>query len=164
MRHSDTSVPTNGFGQKYSLHTWRANCVKHLASYNAWRAFIKLRDASETARYLVSPDPQKPKQAQFLTQPAYEVFGEREIKELIQELQTLKNGMRVEMVVLIGELGIQSQLDKSDLSNVASAMLRFSSKINFLQTGRQFLQGKLSDSQMTALEQCMQSKGYHFAS
>jgi hypothetical protein len=161
-KHTLTSIPTDMYGRKYTHHAWRIERVKQLSSQETWREFRKLREASEMARYLTHPGALEAHQPQFLSQPAYLTFEETKIRALVRSLDTVRKGLKFEIVVFIEELGICNELEGDDLEDITHFMLRFSGKADFLHNGRRFLQDQLSEGEMAVLEGCMQTKKYSF--
>jgi len=91
-KHTETSIPVGEDGKfLYTSHAWREKIVEKNLSKEAFKSFRKLRDASETARYLslyrvhagMTPD--------WLDRPASEYFSQDDAKILVEEnLKTLK--------------------------------------------------------------------------
>lgn len=52
-KHTETSIPVGSDGKfLYTAHAWRERIIEKELNKDAFKSFRKLRDASETARYL----------------------------------------------------------------------------------------------------------------
>ena len=96
-KHTETSIPVGSDGRfKYSPHSWREKIAEKNFTEKAWKSFRKLRDASETARYLslvrIAPQ-QKP---QWLGKPAPEHFSPDSAKRLVEtDLSVIRNELKI---------------------------------------------------------------------
>ncbi len=91
-KHTETSIPLDESGKlKYSPHAWREKMVEKIGK-DIFKSFRKLRDASETARYLSLSRIGAKRKPVWLKIPASEFFTREEAEKLIKkELKNLKN-------------------------------------------------------------------------
>jgi hypothetical protein len=92
-QHTETSIPVNRDGKlQYTPHAWREKVVERDCSKDAFKSFRKLRDASETARYLSLFRVRAGGIPQWLNKPAAEYFSQRNAKNIVeQDLLMLKS-------------------------------------------------------------------------
>lgn len=84
-KHTETSIPVGRDGKfKMSPHAWRENLIGRFLSEEAFKKFRKLRDASETARYLTLCRIGSEKDSQWLDGLASEYFPPEEAKKLVE--------------------------------------------------------------------------------
>ena len=96
-KHTETSIPVGGDGRfQCSPHAWRERIVKRDLNRSAFKSFRKLRDASETARYLslyrTGPG-QKPR---WLDRPASQYFTPQDAGILVKkDLTVLRKELKI---------------------------------------------------------------------
>ena len=164
-KHCATSMPKRGQWDKHTKHTLRLDCIKDWRS--AHNALKKLMEKCEITRYLAEKNPRAAYGIKFLSRPAYEVFGEREVQGLIDELSGVRNGLKVDLMTFISGLGMygnpgEVKDDSDEVRLITHWILRFETLANFLCTGKSILQKNLSSDQVEDLEDRMEASGYHF--
>jgi len=93
-KHTETSIPLDKDGKfLHTPHAWRERLVERQLNRKAFLSFRKLRDASETARYLnLFPRKAPP----WLDKPASDYFSPEDAKKMVGEsLAILKNELGV---------------------------------------------------------------------
>jgi len=99
-QHSETSIPTNSDGKFfYTVHAWREKLIKELINDQyAFKAFRKLRIASEHVRYLSLLQPSL--SFQPLDKPAFEFYDLEDASALINNnLAIIKKALQVPISV-----------------------------------------------------------------
>lgn len=83
-KHTETSIP-KGNNDKLicSPHSWREKLIEKKLSKNAFKAYRKLREASETARYLSLYRVGCESSQNWLNIPASEYFSAQEARRLV---------------------------------------------------------------------------------
>lgn len=96
-KHTETSIPIGEDGRYlYTAHAWREKIVETQLSKDAFKSFRKLRDASETARYLSLYRIGPARKPQWLDKPAPDYFNHEEAKQwVLKSLATLKSGLAI---------------------------------------------------------------------
>jgi hypothetical protein len=91
-KHTEISIPFGEDGKfLYTPHAWREKLVERYLSKEAFKSFRKLRDASETARYLSFYRVHTGKTPSWLDRPAPEYFSQYDAKNLVEKsLKTFK--------------------------------------------------------------------------
>lgn len=91
-KHTETSIPVGQDGRfKYTAHAWREKIVEQKLRKDAFKSFRKLRDASETARYLSLYRIGTERMPQWLDKPAPDYFNPNDAKNMVEKsLMTLK--------------------------------------------------------------------------
>lgn len=96
-KHTETSIPVGRDGKfNMSPHAWREKLIHNHLSEEAFKKFRKLRDASETARYLTLCRIGSSKSPQWLDGLASDYFPPGEAKKLVE----------IDLEVFLAELGI----------------------------------------------------------
>lgn len=150
-KHSDTSIPLDNLGNlKYSNHTWREILIqKHLR--NVYRSYRKLKENSETARYLTLSSGAH-------IQPSYNYFQVQDAKNSLKILESLEEGLNIELAKFLYELN----MDKSDQMKafwlINKVLQNFSSEKDILDKSK--LKKFLSNTEITFLENHLASKGH----
>jgi len=92
-KHTEISIPVGEDGKfLYTPHAWREKLVERYLSKEAFKSFRKLRDASETARYLSLYRVHSGKALSWLDRPASEYFSQDAAENLVEKsLKTFKN-------------------------------------------------------------------------
>ena len=96
-KHSETSIPLGSDGKLlYSAHTWREKIAEKNFSKETFKSFRKLRDASETARYLSQyVGPRERRELRWF-QPAPQHFSTDDAKTLDEtDLTVIKNDLKI---------------------------------------------------------------------
>lgn len=84
-KHTETSIPVGSDGKfQHTPHAWREKLVCKNLSKNAFKSFRRLRDASETSRYLSFYRTGQGGMPQWLDKPASEYFKPEDAKELVE--------------------------------------------------------------------------------
>jgi len=97
-KHTETSIPIGKDGRfLYTPHAWRERIVERNLSKKAFKSFRKLRDASETARYLSLYRVRPGMMPGWLDRPVPDYFSPENASNLVEK--SLRN--------LKGELGIE---------------------------------------------------------
>ena len=96
-KHTETSIPVGQDGRYlYTAHAWREKIVESQLSKDAFKSFRKLRDASETARYLSLYRIGPGRKPYWLDKPASDYFVYEDAKKMVREsLIALKNELGV---------------------------------------------------------------------
>lgn len=91
-KHTETSIPLNADGQfKYTSHVWREKIAEKKLSKGGFINFRKLRNASQTARYLSISRYNPGKEPQWLNKQASDFFTPDDARNLVEKsLQPLK--------------------------------------------------------------------------
>lgn len=95
--HTETSIPVDPDGKlKYTPHAWREKIVERELSKEAFKSFRKLRNASETARYLSLYRIRGGRVPQWLDSPAPDYFRPEDAKNMVEKtLITLKSELGI---------------------------------------------------------------------
>jgi len=90
--HTETSIPVDKNGKlRYTPHAWREKLIEKKLSKDAFKSFRKLRDASETARYLSLARIQPGVSMKWIPKPAPQYFNPNDAKNLVEKaLETFK--------------------------------------------------------------------------
>jgi len=94
-RHTETSIPVGQDGKfLYTPHAWREKIIEKELSKDTFKSFRKLRDASETARYLnlyrISPR-QITQLTPWIDKPASDYFRPEDAETIVgKDLAILK--------------------------------------------------------------------------
>lgn len=131
-KHSETSIPVDNEGSTiYSPHSWREKIVEQKTNREIFKAFRKLRDASETARYLSLyriGDPQ----FKWITAPASDYFKPKQAKQLvIDDLQKLKLELKIELSEILHSLKLHELTSTAPLIH-SKILSTFKTKEDFL--------------------------------
>ena len=96
-KHTETSIPVGTDGRhKMSPHTWREKIAEKYFTKEAWKSFRKLRDASETARYLSLSRISPRREPQWTDKPASQFFSPDDAKRLVQtDLTVIRPDLKV---------------------------------------------------------------------
>ncbi len=85
-KHTETSIPVSPDGKlQYTPHAWREKMVERHLGRDAFVGFRKLRDASETARYLSLSRLRTGQIPQWLDRPASDYFSPEDAKNLVEK-------------------------------------------------------------------------------
>ena len=85
-KHTETSIPIGEDGKfLYTPHAWREKIIEKSLSKEAFKSFRKLRDASETARYLSLYRASPGVQPAWIDKPASEYFSQDDAKSLVEK-------------------------------------------------------------------------------
>lgn len=95
-KHTETSIPVDTKGRlRYTAHAWREKIIQNKLSKDAFRSFRKLRDASETARYLSLARISPRGTPDWIPAPACQYFSLEYAKELVvKELSDFRESLR----------------------------------------------------------------------
>jgi hypothetical protein len=90
-KHTETSIPVGEDGKfLYTPHAWREKIVERNLSKEAFKGFRKLRDASETARYLSLYRVHPGMTPGWIDMPASDYFRPEDARSLVEKsLRTL---------------------------------------------------------------------------
>lgn len=96
-KHTETSIPVGGDGKfKYTPHAWREKIVERDLSERAFKSFRKLKDASETARYLSLYRVHAGREPNWLDKPAPDYFTPEDAGNLVEkDLGNLKTELGI---------------------------------------------------------------------
>lgn len=96
-KHTETSIPVDPDGKLlYTAHAWREQIIQKRLSKDAFKSFRKLRDASETARYLSLYRIGAGRSPNWLDKPASDYFKPEDAKTLVEkDLNTFKNELGI---------------------------------------------------------------------
>ncbi|MDY6833450.1 MAG: hypothetical protein SVY53_01440 [Chloroflexota bacterium] len=83
-KHSETSIPMSNGKIKYSPHTWRQLIVEKEFDKPVWKSFRKLRDGSQTARYLSPSRPWHGVSPRWLNKPASDYFTPEAARKMVE--------------------------------------------------------------------------------
>lgn len=105
-KHTETSIPVGEDGRFLSTpHAWREKIVERDLRRRAFKSFRKLRDASETARYLSlyrvhRPSRVRPRTRGWIDRPAPDYFNPEDARNLVEKsLENLKIELGIEDIV-----------------------------------------------------------------
>lgn len=96
-KHTETSIPIGSDGKLlYTPHAWRERIVQNELSRDAFTSFRKLRDASETARYLSLYRIGRAHDPKWLDKPASNYFTQEDARNMVEKsLTTLKGKLGI---------------------------------------------------------------------
>ncbi len=96
-KHTETSIPTDEEGRlRYTPHAWRERIVRRDLSKNAFKSFRKLRDASETARYLSLYRMRPGRMPRWLDKLASQHFRQEDANNMVKKgLDILRNELGI---------------------------------------------------------------------
>lgn len=97
-KHTETSIPLTPDGKlQYTPHAWRENLMQKKLSKEAFINFRKLRDASETARYLsLTRISRIKREYKWIDKIASDYFALKDAKNLIKkDLIAFKAGINI---------------------------------------------------------------------
>lgn len=105
--HTETSIPRYPDGElQYTGHTWRQRLVRRHLPPAVYKAFRKLRENSETARYL-SGGQIGPNWAP-LDVPATQFFRQKDAQNMLRrDLRDLKSGVNLGFPEFLSQLGLE---------------------------------------------------------
>ncbi|MEW6409670.1 MAG: hypothetical protein AB1488_06100 [Nitrospirota bacterium] len=85
-KHTETSIPVDHDGRfLYTPHAWREKIIENELSRDAFKSFRKLRDASETARYLSLYRIRAGRIPQWLDKPAPDYFRPEDAGNMVRK-------------------------------------------------------------------------------
>lgn len=107
-KHCETSIPTDSNGEfKYTAHTWREKIIQRFPR-DQFNAFRKLRNASETARYLSFSRLRPGQSPNWLPTPATQYFKDTDAKRMIAEdLKLFRRELKIELIELLHNLKLE---------------------------------------------------------
>jgi len=96
-KHTETSIPVRRDGKlSCTPHAWRERIVGRQLNKYAFISFRKLRDTSETARYLSLYRIEVGRPPQWLDKPASQYFRPEDAKNMVEkDLATLRNELKI---------------------------------------------------------------------
>lgn len=96
-KHTETSIPVGPDGKfQYTAHAWRERIVQKELKRDTFKSFRKLRDASETARYLSFYRIGARRPPRWLDKPASQYFKHEDAKSMVnKELVILRNELKI---------------------------------------------------------------------
>jgi len=96
-KHTETNVPVGPDGKlRYTYHAWRERIVERQLNRNAFISFRKLRDNSETARYLSLYRIEAGRRFQWLDRPASQYFRPEDAKSMVEkDLAVLRKELKI---------------------------------------------------------------------
>ncbi len=158
-RHTETSIPPDEEGKlKYTAHGWREKIIVNKLTRVGFKAFRKLRDSSETARYL-SLSRLGTKSIEWLDRPASQYFKPQHAQKMVEkDLQTLKKELKIDLSKLLHSLKLQNKTPNA-LLIIQQILSRFHSKESFLNASLNNLKRFMSEETLSLLRnQLEQSK------
>ncbi len=157
-KHTETSIPVdpNNNRWKFSPHAWREKLVEQKMSRNAFKAFRKLRENSETSRYLTfSMAP--------ISMPAAQFFKPEAAKKIVAvELETFLSELRIPWRKFVYSLELDQSIGPLAPFIIRSMFASFSDQTQFLQTSKSDLT-KIFGAQTSALIRAVEAKGFSFS-
>lgn len=96
-KHTETSIPTDEHGKLLtSAHAWRERLVERYFPKEAFKSFRRLREASETARYLSLYRIGARRMSQWLEKPASQYFRPEDARSMVKkDLAILRNELKI---------------------------------------------------------------------
>jgi len=96
-KHTETSIPVGDDGKfLYTPHAWREKIVERELSRGAFKSFRKLREASETARYLSLYRIGRGRKPYWIDSPAPEYFSLEDAKSMVTNaLSALRKELKI---------------------------------------------------------------------
>jgi len=96
-KHTETSIPIGEDGRlQYTPHAWRERILERELSKKAFIGFRKLRDASETARYLSLYRVAPGRMPQWVDKPAPDYFKPEDARSMVEkDLTSLRNELGI---------------------------------------------------------------------
>lgn len=96
-KHTETSIPVGMDGKlQFTPHAWRERIVERNLNRSAFKSFRKLRDASETARYLSLHRIGPGRKPHWLGRPASQYFRPESAEFLVKEdLTRLRKELKI---------------------------------------------------------------------
>jgi hypothetical protein len=83
-KHTETSIPVGDDGKfQYTPHAWREKIVERKLNKNAFKSFRKLRESSETARYLSLYRISSGITPKWLDKPASNYFSPKDASDIV---------------------------------------------------------------------------------
>lgn len=165
VNHSETSIPI-GEDKKleYTPHGWRQRVVRDRFTKRTWKAFRKLRETSEIARYLSYGRMGRLKGVTFERAPAVQIFQPKDAENLYnRDLQSIKEELRIELSEFLHEL----DMEKTDASManliIHTSLTHYSSKNDILQQTKSDLERFFSFEEIDFLEQHLRAKGFNLS-
>ncbi|MBW1614814.1 MAG: hypothetical protein DRP15_03015 [Candidatus Aenigmatarchaeota archaeon] len=158
-RHTETSIPSDEEGKlKFTAHGWREKIIVNKLTRAGFKAFRKLRDSSETARYL-SLARLGTKSIEWLDRPASQYFKPQHAQKMVEkDLQTLKKELKIDLSKLLHSLKLQNKTPNA-LLIIQQILSRFHSKESFLNASLNNLKRFMSEDTLSLLRnQLEQSK------
>lgn len=98
-RHTETSIPRGPDGKlQFTPHAWREKLVERYLSKGAFKSYRKLRDSSETARYLSFYRIGQERAGRWLNEPASDYFRPEDANDMVKkDLINIKNELRISL-------------------------------------------------------------------
>ncbi len=109
-KHTETSMPVDSKGDpRMTAHQWRTKMIGDSYPQSTWKAFRKLRNSSETVRYLSHGIGTR---TAFEAAPSAKLFNKSDAQQFLnRELQQLKRDFKVDL----SEFVVALELSRSDV-------------------------------------------------
>jgi len=158
-KHTETSIPTDDKGKlKYTAHAWREKIVYHTLTKEGFKAFKKLRDNSEIARYLSFSRVGR-SNINWLNRPASQYFKPQDAQKMVRkDLQILKRELRIDLAKLLYSLQLERKISTARLI-ISQILDKFKSKEEFLNASWANLKQFLSKESLSVIHKELESQG-----
>ena len=158
-KHTETSIPIDNKGKlKYTAHAWREKIVTDEFTRKSFKAFRKLRDASETARYLSFSRVGR-SNISWLDKPASQYFKPQDAQKIIEkDLQILKKELKIDLTKLLYSLQLERKISTARLV-ISQILDRFKSREEFLSASWTNLKQFLSEETLSVIQKKLEAQG-----
>lgn len=156
--HTETSIPKGPDGKlEYTAHAWRQQLI--LAKFpQVYKAFRKLRENSEIARYLSYAQP-APGQSPYAA-PAMQFFSQRDAQNMLRkELRDLKSGVDIAFCQFLCSLGFGLTGSPPGPNLFHKLVGNFRSRDELLAQTPVTLTRRFSPAEIQAIEQALSKQG-----
>lgn len=157
--HTETNIPRCRDGElQYTAHSWRQQLVRSQLSKSVYKAFRKLRENSETARYL--------SYAQIgpgwapLDVPATRYFAQKDAQNMLhKDLQELKSGLALMFCEFLSRLGLDQVGSPPGPHLFHKLVGSFRSQDDLLGQTKADLGGRFSPDEIEIIERALSTCG-----
>lgn len=157
--HTETNIPRSPDGElEYTAHAWRQQLIRLHLPRDVYRAFRKLRESSETVRYLSYGQVGQGLPAAKV--PSMQYFGQKDAQNMLhKDLQCLKAGLDLAFCNFLSALGLERAGSPPGPELFHKLVGSFRSKEDFLAQTTTTMGQRFSQGDIEIIERALSAQG-----